>query len=184
MKNVDLDRFDRKILRVLQQEGRITKVGLADKIGLSPTPCWERMKRLEKEGFILGYHAQIDVDRIEPRQYYYVEIKLDDYMHDHEKFEAYVRRNENIIECHAVLSADYIVLVAARTTEEFEKILIDGAQHIDNPSKATARTVVRAVKTRGWQREMPEQRDSLPVDWGLNPKNGLPSAPLLVISSN
>ena len=156
MKNVKLDRFDRRILRVLQKEGRITKVGLADRVGLSPTPCWERMKRLEKEGIILGYRAQIDVDRISPRQYYYVELKLEDYVHDRSDFEAYVCGNENIIECHAVLSKDYIMLVAARTNEELEKILMDGARHINNPAKATTRPVVRAVKTQGWQRALPE----------------------------
>lgn len=152
----DLDKFDREILRILQQDGRITKVGLADRIGLSATPCWERIKRLEKDGFILGYHALVDVDRISPRQYYYVEIKLDDYMRDHEKFEAYMRSNENVVECHAVLSTDYVLLVAARSNEEFEQIMVDGAQHIDNRATATVRPVLRAVKAQRWQRELSE----------------------------
>ena len=56
-----LDAIDLKILAALQREGRITKTALAEQVGLSPPPCWERLKRLEKAGLIKGYHAEIDL---------------------------------------------------------------------------------------------------------------------------
>jgi Lrp/AsnC family transcriptional regulator of ectoine degradation len=58
-----LDRIDLKILATLQEEGRITKLKLAERAGLSPTPCWERLQRLEKAGVITGYHARVALGR-------------------------------------------------------------------------------------------------------------------------
>jgi Lrp/AsnC family transcriptional regulator, leucine-responsive regulatory protein len=55
-----LDRYDIRILRELQADGRLSNTELADRIGLSPAPCWRRVKRLEQEGYISGYHAQLN----------------------------------------------------------------------------------------------------------------------------
>ena len=59
-----LDAIDLKILATLQREGRITKLALAERVSLSPTPCWARLKRLEQAGYIAGYRAEIDLAKI------------------------------------------------------------------------------------------------------------------------
>ena len=72
----ELDKIDRKILGILQQDARISVTDLAEQVGLSVTPCGERIKRLEKEGVILGYHARLDPQALELSLLVFVEIKL------------------------------------------------------------------------------------------------------------
>ena len=61
-----LDAIDLRILDAVQRDGRITKLALADKVGLSPTPCWMRLRKLEKAGIVSGYHASIAMRSIAP----------------------------------------------------------------------------------------------------------------------
>ena len=69
--DLKLDERDLKILAILQQEGRITKTELAERVNLSPTPCWSRLKRLEKIGLIEGYRAKIALKGIEGKRLTY-----------------------------------------------------------------------------------------------------------------
>ena len=64
-----LDPIDIRILATLQKEGRITKLALAERVNLSPTPCWERLRRLEKAGLITGYHARLSLRRFRTRRF-------------------------------------------------------------------------------------------------------------------
>ena len=61
-----LDAIDLRILEAIQADGRITKLALAEKAGLSPTPCWLRLRKLEKAGIVTGYHARVAVRRLAP----------------------------------------------------------------------------------------------------------------------
>ncbi|MFN7643633.1 MAG: winged helix-turn-helix transcriptional regulator, partial [Burkholderiales bacterium] len=70
------DRIDRKILRTLQADGRIPMVELAEKVGLSATPCSERVRRLERDGFITGYHARLSPQALGQSLLVFVEIRL------------------------------------------------------------------------------------------------------------
>ena len=72
----DLDRTDRKILRVLQTDGRIANVDLARTVNLTPTPCLERVRRLESEGFITGYVALLDPVKANAALCAYIEVQL------------------------------------------------------------------------------------------------------------
>ena len=71
-----LDRIDRNILTILQQEGRISYTELADRVGLSTTPCMERVKRLERDGVITGYHARVNPEMLDYNLLVFVEIAL------------------------------------------------------------------------------------------------------------
>src|SRR5690554_8205795 len=70
----ELDRIDRQILRELQARGRLSLTELGERVGLSTTPCTERVRRLEEEGTILGYHARLNPDRIEAGLLVFVEL--------------------------------------------------------------------------------------------------------------
>ena len=71
-----LDSYDFAILRALQLNGRMTKVALAEAVNLSPSPCWERLKKLESAGLITGYRAMVDIRKIAPVTEVLVEITL------------------------------------------------------------------------------------------------------------
>ncbi len=109
----DLDTIDRKILRILQRDGRIATTELAEQVGLSATPCARRLKRLEEEGFIRGYHASLDAKKVGCGLQAFVQIKLGDHA---EKtvaaFEAALLRRPEVVACYAITgSSDFLIHV-------------------------------------------------------------------------
>lgn len=106
-----LDRIDLKILAALQDNGRITNQALSDLVGLSPSPCLQRVKRLEQQGIIKGYSCQIDLEGIAPSVTVFVSVSLS----SHEKgvfsaFETVVAGIPELMECHKVSGQfDYLL---------------------------------------------------------------------------
>jgi Lrp/AsnC family leucine-responsive transcriptional regulator len=107
----DLDRLDLKILRALQEDGRITNLKLADAIGLSPTAVLARTQRLTREGFILGYEARLDPLRLGAGMLVFVEVLLDRTTPNvFDQFKAAVQAQPAIMECHMVAGGfDYLL---------------------------------------------------------------------------
>ncbi len=120
-----LDAFDVRILAALQRDGRMTKLRLADEIGLSPSPCWERMRRLEQAGLIRGYHAHIDHERILHTTTILVEITLRSHQaRDFERFQDAIARVPEVIECYATGGGvDYILKVVTLDIEHYQRII-------------------------------------------------------------
>lgn len=120
-----LDRYDLKILDILSRDGRITKSKLAEAINLSVSPCWERVKRLEKAGVIEGYTARINADVLVPRNPVWVQIELK--QHNAEsfaRFEALVMQTPEVTECVAVGGGvDYLVKFEARTIDSYQRLM-------------------------------------------------------------
>ncbi len=127
MRDVRLDTIDLKILAVLQCEGRLTRAALAERVGLSPTPCWERLRRLEKAGYIRGYRAEIALDKLASLTVMMVEITLKQHRYqDFELFERHVRGIDEIVECHATGGGiDYLLKVLVSDVDAYQS-LIDG----------------------------------------------------------
>lgn len=112
-----LDRIDRNILRTLQESGRISYVDLADRVGLSTTPCMERVKRLEREGIIQGYSARLNPQFLQAGLLVFVEISLYTKSADiFDDFRKAVINLPNVLECHLV-SGHFDYLVKARISE-------------------------------------------------------------------
>lgn len=120
-----LDDFDLKILIALQRAGRMTKLRLAEEIGLSPSPCWERLRRLEQGGFIQGYHARVDLDRLLHTSTVLVEVTLGSHHErDFERFEVAVRAEPEIVECYATGGGvDYLLKVVVIDIEHYQKLI-------------------------------------------------------------
>lgn len=120
----EIDATDRRILAVLQKEGRITNADLALKVSLSPSACHRRVQRLEEEGIISGYVALLDARQIERRTTVFVEITLSGQADELlEAFERAVRTIPDVLECHLMAgSADYLLKVVAKDTEDFARI--------------------------------------------------------------
>src|ERR1700675_3275065 len=106
-----LDRTDARILRALQADGRISNLKLAETVHLSPTAVLERVKRLTRDGFILGYEARLNPDRLGAGLMVFIEVVLDRTTHDAMNiFKAAVQVRPEILECHLVAGGfDYLI---------------------------------------------------------------------------
>ena len=106
-----LDKIDLKILRVLQKDGRISNLKLAEEVHLSPTAVLERVKRLTRDGFILGYEAKLNPVKLGAGLMVFVEVLLDRTVHDvMDAFRAAVQVRPEILECHLVAGGfDYLL---------------------------------------------------------------------------
>jgi Lrp/AsnC family transcriptional regulator of ectoine degradation len=125
MSRIKLDPIDLRILATLQREGRITKLALAERAGLSPTPCWERLKRLERAGIISGYHARVELRRLAPAATVIAEITLHRHRQaDFAAFEARVRDTPEIVECWAVGGGlDYILRIVTPDIDAYQRLI-------------------------------------------------------------
>jgi len=116
--------MDRRILAVLQKNGRISNAELSDRINLSPSACHRRVQRLERDGYIRGYVAMCDPKQVGKPTTVFVEITLagqaDEVL---EAFEREVARVPEVLECHLMAGqADYILKVVAEDTEDFARV--------------------------------------------------------------
>ncbi|RJF81357.1 winged helix-turn-helix transcriptional regulator [Azospirillum cavernae] len=120
-----LDRIDLKILGQLQKNGRVTNVDLADAVGLSPSPCLMRVKRLEKAGYITGYGAQIQLQKLGNTLMVFTEVTLSDHRRDDfSRFEAAIRGVDEIIECHLVSGGyDYLLKFITQGVNHYQEII-------------------------------------------------------------
>src|SRR5690606_33625351 len=112
-----LDRVDRHILDLLQQDGRMSMTELADRVGLTVTPCIERVRRLEREGVIVGYHARVSPGALGAGLLVFVEISMSHKSdRSFEDFRKEILRIPQVQECHLV-SGDFDYMVKARIGE-------------------------------------------------------------------
>lgn len=120
-----LDSIDLKILDAVQREGRITKLGLAERVGLSATPVWMRLRKLEKAGIIRGYRADLDLRLVAPIATVLVEVTLGSHRQaDFDRFERAVRDTPEIVACWAVGGGvDYILKVVAKDIDAYQRLV-------------------------------------------------------------
>lgn len=122
-----LDALDHKILAALHRDGRMSKTQMSIEVGLSATRCWERMRRMEKEGFIRGYHADIDMKRLTGLSFFLVQVRLfDSSVARARQFERMVANVTEIVGCQAVLgTVDYFLTIAADGVESYQRVIED-----------------------------------------------------------
>ncbi|MEQ8506699.1 MAG: Lrp/AsnC ligand binding domain-containing protein [Rhodospirillales bacterium] len=135
----NLDTFDRRILDVLAGDGRITITDLSQKVGLSKTPCQNRMRRLEKDGFIVGYRAVLDPARLGAGHIAFVQVTLSSTTSSAlETFNAAAREVPEIEQCHMIAGGfDYLLKVRTSNIDSYRKILgerISGLPHVSHTS--------------------------------------------------
>jgi DNA-binding Lrp family transcriptional regulator len=120
-----LDRIDIKILYELQKNGRITNVELAELVNLSPSPCLMRVKKLQAEGYVSGYSAQINVSKLGQTLTVFTEITLKNHRQiDFARFLAAVEKVEQVIECHLVSGGyDYMLKFVTSGIAEYQIIM-------------------------------------------------------------
>lgn len=143
-----LDRIDRNILRALQKDGRISNVELAKKIGLSPTPCLERVKRLEKRAIIKSYTALLDPTYLDASLLVYIEISLNRSSADvFERFNQAANQLDEILECHLVSgNFDYLLKTRVADMSTYRKVLSQTLQTLPDIKDSRTYVVMEEVK--------------------------------------
>lgn len=121
-----LDAIDRRIVAALQADGRLSNVELADKVGLSPSPCLRRVKRLEREGYIEGYRAALRRDRVGLGFSVFLAVKIDGHANERAlRFEEAVVAMPEVIGCHLVSGeADYFLEIVVPDLERYQRFLV------------------------------------------------------------
>lgn len=143
-----LDRIDRMILDILQRDGRIAISELAARVNLSTTPCSERVKRLERDGIIMGYHARLNPEKLEKNLLVFLEIKLSAKSGD--VFEQVARDLSEIpevLECH-LISGDFDYLVKARLKEmsAYRRLLGNLLKKLPSSASSHSYVVMEEIK--------------------------------------
>lgn len=144
----ELDRYDRRILEILQTDGRISNQDLADRIGLSASPCLRRVKALEDAGLIAAYRALLDPKRMGLALTALIHISMD--RHTPERFanfEARVRELPEVLECLLITGqdADYQLKAVVRDMDAYQELLLERITRIEGVSGVHSSFVLRKV---------------------------------------
>lgn len=144
-----LDKTDTKILRVLQHDGRISNLKLAEAVHLSPTAVLERVKRLTREGFILGYEARLDPARLGAGLLVFVEVVLDRTTPDvMGAFKAAVQARPEILECHLVAGGfDYLLKTRVADMHAYRELLASVLWSLPGVRETHTYAVMEEVKS-------------------------------------
>lgn len=120
-----LDRLDRRILDELQTDARLSNQELARRVGLSPAPCWRRLRRLEKDGLIAGYVTLLDAASIGLPIVAYALVSLDNHHPESvRQFDQLVAERPEVLECHSMSGTnDYLLRIVAGSMEAYEHFL-------------------------------------------------------------
>ena len=143
-----LDRTDRLILKTLQEDGRISNVALAKKVNLSATPCLERVRRMERRGFIKGYTALLDPHKVDAGVLVFVEIDLlrnsPDAFRD---FRREALKLPELLECHLVSgNFDYVIKARVKDMKEYRELLGEKILALPGVSDSRSYVVMEEVK--------------------------------------
>jgi Lrp/AsnC family leucine-responsive transcriptional regulator len=143
-----LDRIDRRILECLQEDGRISNVALAKKVNLTPTPCLERVKRLEKDGYIRGYTALLDPELVEAGLLVFVEIDLLRTSPDvFREFRKKASQLPEVLDCHLVSgNFDYLIKARVNDMQEYRELLGEKILSLPGVSGSRSYVVMEEVK--------------------------------------
>lgn len=145
----NLDKIDRKIMRILQQDGRISNIELSRRIDLSPTPCLERVRRLEREGFILKYVALADPAKLDANLSAFTQVLLTSTStKDLQSFNEQMRQLEEVESCHMVAGGfDYLIKIRCADMAHYQKFLGEKLASIPLISQTHTYVVIESVKS-------------------------------------
>lgn len=143
-----LDVIDRKILGALQDNGRLSNVELAERVGLSPSPCLRRVRMLEDAGMITRYVALLDQKAVGLPVSVFISIKLERQQEDDlDSFEAEVRKYPEVLECYLMTGTrDYLLRVATRDLAAYERFLKTKLTRVENVASIESSFALKQVK--------------------------------------
>ncbi len=143
-----MNEIDRRLLRAMQRDGRISNVDLAKQVHLSPAACFERVKRLQRDGYVARYAALLDPRKVDRALLIFVEIKLDKM--GGEVFEAFARavqRHDEILGCHMVAGGfDYLIKVRVKDMAAYRSFLGNTLMRLPGVRETHTYAVMEEVK--------------------------------------
>lgn len=146
-----LDRYDKAILKLLQKEGRLSNQELAERIGLSPSPCLRRVRALEESGLISGYRALLDAKQLGLSLMALIHISMDRHTPERfDNFEQRIRDLPEVLECLLVTGhdADYQLKVVVQDMEAYQALLLNKITRIEGVTGVHSSFVLRRVVDR------------------------------------
>lgn len=151
-----LDAFERLILKALQRDGRASTQELSEAVGLSSSPCWRRVKRLEEDGYIMRYTAILDSKKLGLNAFAHVQVSLVDHSETTiQAFQAFIERDEQVLECASITGDfDYILKIVAKDPEALEQFIMQQILRLGVVRATTTNFILRQMKVSG----------ALPVD--------------------
>lgn len=149
MATAELDGIDRRILATLQADGRLSNVELAERVGLSPSPCLRRVKRLEDAGIIAGYRARLDRRTVGLGLTVFVEIKVGKHSRDNASMvQDALRAIPEVVACHMVSGAsDFLAEVVVEDLGAYERLLTDKLLVVPTIEDIRSNFAIRSIKT-------------------------------------
>jgi DNA-binding Lrp family transcriptional regulator len=146
-----LDMYERLILKILQRNGRASTQELSEAVGLSPSPCWRRVKRLEEDGIILRYAAILDAKKLDLNAFAHIQVSLI----DHSEvsigiFQSFIEQNEQVLECASITGDfDFILKIAATDPEALEQFIMHEILRLGVVRTTTTNFILRQMKVAG-----------------------------------
>ena len=151
MQEAPLDRIDLHLLAELQRHGRLTNAELAERVHLSPSACLRRVQRLERDGVIAGYRAEVDPERVGLGLQAFVRVQLEKHDVEHVgRFVDAIGRWDEVVACHALTGdMDYLLHVVVRDLDHFSRFLLDRLLNASGVADVNSSFVLRTVKAFG-----------------------------------
>ena len=148
---VDIDDTDRRLLRLLQNDARMSITELAERVNLSATPCARRLKRLEDSGVITGYHTQTNAQKLGYPLAVFIAISMDRHTADRfEHFEEKIQSFDEVVSCSIVTgrTEDYLIKVRVRDMAHYEEFLLHRLNRIEGVAQVHTSFELREVFSR------------------------------------
>ncbi len=143
-----LDRYDRKIIEIVSQDGRISVTDLARKVGLSKSPCQVRLRRLQEEKFITGFKAVLNPERLDKKHIAFAEVKLSDTTEKAlQQFNEAVLKIPEVEQCHMIAGPfDYLLKVRTSDIHAYRLVLGEAISSLPHVANTSTHVVMQAVK--------------------------------------
>lgn len=147
--SVEIDSTDLKILQIIQDNGRLSNAEIAEKVSLSPSPCWKRLRRLESEGVIRGYQATLDRRLLGFGVVAFVSISLDNHTEKTcRTFEAGVLAMPEVIACHNTTGAhDYLLQILAEDFDSYSEFVLNRLRTLPGVKEMLSTLSMRELKS-------------------------------------
>src|SRR5258708_29054070 len=150
MPKIDLDDIDRRIVAALEAVGRLSHIDVADRIGLSPSPCLRRVKRLERDGYIEAYRAVLRRDRVGLGFSVFVGVKIDGHANERALgFEKAVVAMPEVVACHLVSGdSDYFLEIVVPDLDHYRRFLVDKLLDLSTLPEGRSNIAIPTLKAR------------------------------------
>lgn len=145
----DLDAFEKKILRELQQDASLTTAELAERVGLSATPCWRRINRLEQEGYIRARVALVDRRKVGLNAHIFAQVKLNAHGRANlDEFGAAIRDFPEVLDCFVLMgSTDFMLRIVAKDIDAYEKFFFDRLSKLPGVQEINSTVALSEIKS-------------------------------------